>query len=267
MLTALCRRTRDSAGFTLIELLVAMVAGMVVLIALSTLSIVVLHQTQRTFTRVDATRQARSALGTIENELHSACVGANSPIQAGSTADSLAFVSFYGTSANPTPVWHQLTFSATARTLVDTTYSVAGTAPDWLQGTAVQSTNTLLSNVSRQAGNIPIFQYYGYQSVGADANGNTYWVIPDGTNANPLTGAIPAAAPLSTTSGLSADDAGNAVEVIINLLVGASSSTLNAPASNTTVNDSVTDAVSLRLTTPPNDEPPGGSSDDYGPCQ
>ena len=49
--------------------------------------IVTLRQTQRTFTKVDATRQARTALATIENELHSACVnGRRVPVQAGSTA-------------------------------------------------------------------------------------------------------------------------------------------------------------------------------------
>jgi type II secretory pathway pseudopilin PulG len=267
MLTALRLRTGGSAGFTLIEMVVAMAAGIVVLFALSAVMISVLHQTQRTFTRVDATRQARTALSTIENELHSSCVGANNPIQAGSTADSLAFVTFYGTSANPTPVWHQLTFNASAGTLVDTGYNVTGAAPDWVQGTTVLSTNTLLTNAARLTGNTPVFQYYAYQSAGTDAKGNIYWVIPDGNDANPLTNTVVPAAALDTSSGLSQNDAGNTVEVVINLAVGATSQSLNAPVSNTSADDPVTDAISLRLTTPPNDVPAGSNSDGYGPCQ
>ncbi|HEX3831614.1 MAG TPA: hypothetical protein VHW04_06555 [Solirubrobacteraceae bacterium] len=267
MLTALRTRIRGSAGFTLVELLVAMAAGIIVLFALSAVMISVLHQTQRTFTRVDATRQARTALSVIENELHSSCVGANNPIQGGSTADSLVFVSFYGTSANPTPVWHQLTFNATAGTLVDTSYNVTGAAPDWVKGTTVQSTNTLLTNAARLTGNTPVFQYYAYQSVGTDASGNIYWVIPDGTDQNPLTNTVVTAAPLDTSSGLSSNDAGNAVEVVVNLAIGATSQSLNAPVSDTTADDPVTDAISLRLTTPPNDVPAGSNSDEYGPCQ
>lgn len=267
MLTALRVRSGDSAGFTLVELLVAMAAGMVILFALSALMIVTLHQTQRTFTRVDATRQARTALSVIENELHSACVGANAPIQAGSTADSLVFVSFYGTSANPTPVWHQITFNASAGTLVDTSYNVTGGAPDWVQGT-YHSTNTLLTNAARLAGTTPVFQYYAYAQAGVDAQNNTYWVVPDGTNQNPLTGAVVASAPLDTSSGLSTDNAGSTVEVVINLSVGATSQSLNAPVSNAAGDDPVTDAISLRLTTPANDLPPNSSaSDEYAPCQ
>jgi Tfp pilus assembly protein PilV len=267
MLTALRRRTRDSAGFTLVELLVAMAAGIVILFALSGLMIVTLHQTQRTFTRVDATRQARTALSNIENELHSACVGANSPIQAGSTADSLAFVSFYGTSANPTPVWHQITFNATAGTLVDTSYNVTGSAPDWVQSTSASS-KTLLTNVARLAGNTPVFQYYAYTQVESDAAGNTYWAIPDGTNQDPVTGSVVPPAALDTSSGLSTDGAGSTVEVVVNLAVGATSESLNAPVSNAAGDDPVTDAISLRLTTPANDLAPNSSaSDEYGPCQ
>ena len=124
-------RETDQAGFTLIELLVKIAASMVVLFALTTILIVTLHQTQRTFTRVDATRQGRTALATVENELHSACVGGSAPIQAGSDADSLQFLSFTGTSAAPTPVWHQLTFDPSEHTLVDARYGVTGAGPSW----------------------------------------------------------------------------------------------------------------------------------------
>lgn len=266
MLTSLRHRTRRSAGFTLIELVVAMAAGIVVLFALSGLMIATLHQSQQTFTRIDATRQARTALATIENELHSACLGASAPIQAGSSADSLAFVSFYGTSASPTPVWHQLSFDPTAGTLTDTSYNVTGSAPNWVQG-MLASPNLLLANVRRQATNTPVFQYYAYQQVGTDAAGRTYWVIPDGTNLNPLTGTVVAPNALDSSSGLASTVAGTVVEVVINLSVGATSSTLNAPVTSTVNNAPVTDAISLRLTTPPNALAAKAGASGYGPCQ
>jgi Tfp pilus assembly protein PilV len=252
-------------GFTLIEALVAMAAGVVVLFGLSAIMIVVLHQSQRTFTRVDATRQARTALATIENELHSACVGAAAPIQAGSTADNLIFLSFYGTSANPTPVWHRITFNSTAGTLADSSYNVSGTAPDWTQGSLI-STRTLLTNVTRQSSSTPVFRYFAYQSVYTDSGGDVYWTIPDGSNTVPVTGATLAAAPLATSAGLSSTDAGNAVEVLINLQVGATSSSLtNGQLSGTSL--PVTDSVSMRLTTPPNEIDAGTSAQGYGPCE
>ena len=266
MLTTLRHRTRDSAGFTLIEMMVAMVAGIVVLFALSDLMIATLHQSQRTFTRIDATRQARTALATIENQLHSACVGASAPIQGGSTADKLAFVSFYGTSASPTPVWHQLTFDPAARTLTDMSYGVTGSAPAFVQG-AYQSTNTVLTNVT-QAGTTPAFQYYAYAQVDRDASGRTYWVIPDGTNQDPLTpGTVVPAAALDASTGLTSTGAATVVEVVINLSVGATASNLNAPVTDTANNDPVTDAISLRLTTPPNEVAVGAKATGYGPCQ
>jgi prepilin-type N-terminal cleavage/methylation domain-containing protein len=265
MLSALRHRTRDSGGFTLIEMMVAMAAGIVVLFGLSDLMIATLHQSQRTFTRIDATRQARTALANIENELHSACLGASAPIQGGSTADSLAFVSFYGTAASPTPVWHQLTFDPTAGTLTDKSYGVTGSAPAYLQG-AYQSTNTLLTNVTRLGGTTPAFQYYAYAQVDSDASG-TYWVIPDGTNQDPVTGTVVAPAALDTSTGLTSTAAATVVEVVINLSVGATASNLNAPVTNTASNDPVTDAISLRLTTPPNEVAAGAKATGFRPCQ
>jgi type II secretory pathway pseudopilin PulG len=261
------RRLRSQGGFTLVELLVAMAAGIAVLFALSTLMIVTLHQSQRTFTRVDATRQARTALANIENELHSACVAgsAATPIQTGSTADNLIFLSFYGTSAAPTPVWHQLTFNSVAQTLTDSSYNVAGTAPDWTQGSLIGS-KRLLGNVTRQPGSTPVFQYFAYAPEYTDSVGDVYYAIPDGSNTMPVTGATLAAAPLATSAGLSSNDAGNVVEVLVNLQVGATTNSLSrGTLAGTSV--PVTDSVSLRLTTPPNEVDAGTSVQGYGPCE
>src|ERR1700727_41806 len=98
---------RHEDGFTLVELLVAMSAAIVVVIALSGIMVVTLHQTKGTLTRVDATRQARVAFTRVENELHSACVGgAAVPVQALSTPTKLIFLSYTGDAVSPIPVWH-----------------------------------------------------------------------------------------------------------------------------------------------------------------
>jgi prepilin-type N-terminal cleavage/methylation domain-containing protein len=272
------RRLRAQRGFTLVELCVAMAAGLVVLFGLASIMVVAMHQTQRTFTTIDATRQARTALANIENELHSACVDGSPPIQGvtngvtESDANNLDFISFTGTSASPVPVWHDLTFTAGTGTLIDYTYNVAGTSPDWAEGTTLLSKNTLLTNAAPVTSTTPVFQYFAYQLEYADAGGNNYWIVPDGTGSVPVTGVTPAAAPLSTAGGLAGDDADNTVEVIINLLVGPSSSRLNN-RSLSGASAPVTDAISLRLTTPPDYVPAtvtvaaGDTPTGYGPCE
>jgi len=232
---------------------------------------VTLHQTQRTFTTVDATRHARTAFATIENELHSACVDGSlaAPIQGvtagatGSDDNNLVFISYTGTSASPTPVWHDLSFNAAAKTLVDTTYNVTGTSPDWAPGTTVLATNTLLTNAA-PVGTTPVFKYFAYAPLYTDAGNNVYWVIPDGNNAIPVSGVTPTPAPLTTP--LSANDSNNVVEVMINLQVGASASSLTN-STLTATNDAVSDTISLRLTTPPDYVSASVSDASFAPCQ
>jgi type II secretory pathway pseudopilin PulG len=264
-------RPPGEAGFTLVELCVAMGAAIVVIIGLTSIMIGTVQQTQRTFAKVDATQQARTALANLENELHSACVGGEAPIQGagtdgvtGSDADNLVFVSFFGTSANPTPVWHQVSFDAAAGTLTDDSYSVTGTSPGWARAGLV-STTTLLANVTRQSSGTAVFDYYAYEPEYTDAGGNVYWSIPDGTDEVPFTGATPDD-PLAASSGLSQAGAATVVEVVINLLVGPSPPTLN-DSSLSGVDDPVTDAISLRLTTPPDEVAAGATAQGFGPCE
>jgi hypothetical protein len=267
------RRPRGEDGFTLAELSVSMAAAIVVIIGLFSIMVVTLHQTQRTFTKVDATRRARLALSDIENELHSSCLVGNpesedvdAPIQAGSTASQIVFLSYYGKSANPTPTWHVLSFAS--GNLVDTSYNVTGSSPSWGQGTLI-SAQTLLTNVSQQTSGgtaVPVFQYYAYQADGQDANGDTYYVLEDGTNLPPSGSGTPPNSPLSTFP-LTTSAANSVVEVRINLVVGPSASTLNNP-NLADASDPVTDSVSLRLTTPPDYLPAGQTSPSlFGPCQ
>ena len=125
---------------------------------------------------------------------------------------------------------------------------------------------TLLTNVSRQASGAPVFSYFAYEQAYVDAQQNAYWAIPDGINRTPQTGAALAAHPLADSPGLSSASAGQTVEVLINLLVGASSAdSSNAGAAS--VDDPVTDAISMRLTTPPVEVPAGQTAEGYGPCQ
>jgi prepilin-type N-terminal cleavage/methylation domain-containing protein len=271
------RRLRHGcqAGFTLVELLVSMLCALTVSFALIDIMIVTMHQTQRTFTEVDATRQARGAFGTIENELHSACVNGSPPVQGvtstgtvESDANDLVFVSYYGPSASPQAVWHQLSYSSSAHTLVDTSYSATYTSTStggfWVptgSGTPV----TLLSNLPTQPGGA-VFQFYAYTAYPNSAGTTLYWQIPDGNNPNPVTGATLSNAPLPTTGGLSAANAATVVQVTIHLLVGPSSTSLTN-SSLTSVDDPVNDAISLRLTTPPDSTPAGSSDTEFGPCQ
>ncbi len=196
-----CSPVRSSpreAGFTLVELLVAMAAGLLVMIAATTILFVTMDQTQRTFTRIDATRQARTAFGYIENELHSACVNGSPPIEGvaadgtvESDANDLDFLSYTGNAANPTPVWHQLSYSATLGTLTDTSYSAtytpSVTGNDWTRGSSI-ATTPCSPTCPRSRAAAPVFQYFAYQSVGT-VGGNSYYAIPDGSNVSPLTGA------------------------------------------------------------------------------
>lgn len=272
-------RLRAEGGFTLVELVVAMAAGIIVMFAATSIMIVTMHQTQRTFTKVDATRQARSALATLENELHSACVNGTAPIQGVTTTgavesddNDLVFISYYGTSASPQPVWHQVRYNSTAHTLVDTTYGATYTstsAGGYWSPTGTGTAVTLLSNVTVLPGALAPFQYYAYAQYPASTGNLVYWTIPDGENPNPLTGATLTSAPLSATGGLSASLAATVVEVQVNLLVGPTSENLNnlSASSLTTFGDPVTDSISLRLTTPPDYAPAGTGAAAYGPCR
>jgi prepilin-type N-terminal cleavage/methylation domain-containing protein len=233
-------RVGDERGFTLIELMVVMVTGVLVTSALFTILDVTLRQTTRTFSRVDATQRARTAVETIEQEMHSSCIANDAaPIIDGSNANSVSFWSQYGKAASPVPVKHTIAFNSSAGTLVDSTYPVTPAddfTPPWTASGTPTRVNTLLKNVA-QSGSTPVFQYFSLSSNGT-------------TN---ISSAV--SSPLTTTT------APKVSEVRITLLVkpaGGSQQNINL------VHNTVTDSVLLRLTPVSN---PDGVAQEFAPCE
>jgi prepilin-type N-terminal cleavage/methylation domain-containing protein len=225
----IARRLSQERGFTLVELLIGMAAGLVVSTGLFTILDVTLHQTTRTFSRVDATQRARVALDTIGNEMRSACVEDQvRPVKSDSTATSVTFVSQYGADVNPNPIFHRIAFSGT--TLSDTTLTATGDAPNWTPGSTLQ-TATLLTNVA-QSGSTPVFQYYMSDNTGQ----------------------------VALTPPFTESQAESITEVRMTIVVKP------AGGSNEDVNltpNTVTNSAVLRLTPIPN---PGNPGKDFYPC-
>jgi Tfp pilus assembly protein PilW len=273
-------RLRHQEGFTLVELLASMAAGLVVVGALVTVLSVTLQQTTATFTRVDATQRARTALTHVEDELHSAClVNDVTPIQGGaqgsqdSNASNLVFVSQYGTSASPTPVEHKITYNAINHTLTEYNYPVTGSSSDptkWMfASTPTNTSGTLLLNNVGQIvlpttplpTPVPVFKYFAYEPY-TDQNGNAAMMLMDGSAPVPGTSSLPNPDPLSTSGGLSQTDAANTAEIVVNLSVGAAGHGFEN-TNLASANDPVTDSIVLRFTPPPN---AAGAGTTFGPC-
>jgi Tfp pilus assembly protein PilW len=226
-------RLRDEGGFTLVELLVGLMAGMVVASGLFTVLDVTLEQTTRTFSRVDATQRARTALERIETSMHSACVQNRVvPIRQGSTSTAVNFFSAYGSGVELTPVYHTIAYNSGNATLTDTTYaSVTGDAPNWLPSGAT-STTTLLTNVAAVPG-VNVFRYFS-----AGPTGKTELTAP-----------------------LDEPESEKTTDVQMTLVVkpaGGSNEDANL------VPNTVTNSVSLRLSPTPN---PGTPNQDFNPCE
>lgn len=265
---------RSEQGFTLIELLVTMVAGIVVLAALLTILDVTLQSTTRQFSQLDANNRARPAFTSIENELHSACFAdEETPIQVGSNANALIFLTSTGTSATPTETWHEIDYNgAPTNDLTDTTYQTTestGTngAPIWTRGSQVSSrivlTNVSQTSPSPTASLTPVFQYFAYQlAPGTDAAGNQYEILPDGTAPIPGTSTTEFN-PLAPGASLTANQAASAAEVLISLGVGPGGGN-NESTNYSNVGTAVSDAITFRFTPAANHV---GDGADFDPCQ
>jgi type II secretory pathway pseudopilin PulG len=155
-------------GFTLVELLVAMVSGMVVIIATLSILDISIGQSARITERVDADQRGRLALEKVMLELHSSCIADPfTPVQEGSTATAIGFISQAGGQASFTTVTkHQIKLEGAK--LTDASF-----VSNPLEGTTITfpgsatKTETLLTGVSqsKEAGEkvVPLFKYYKYE--------------------------------------------------------------------------------------------------------
>ncbi|MDX6584247.1 MAG: hypothetical protein QOI10_3431 [Solirubrobacterales bacterium] len=266
----LIRRIRtDESGVTMPELLVVTLMSIIVMIALFTFQDIVGRQTTRVFATVDATQKARTTIESIVSRLRSSCMSENvTPVQAGSTATSLSFISKYGSAASLTPEKHVIALNIATGVLTDTIYQVAsGSSPSWVFSGTPSSTVTLLDHVSAPSG--IAFQYYRYDiardSAGnayLDASGNSYMMLLDGSGTMPTgtttsTGGsvpantIPANSPTTLAVPLSAGDAKVTAEVVISLNVKAGGNLGGNPSAGAPV--TIQDGVVLRLTPVPSE--------------
>jgi prepilin-type N-terminal cleavage/methylation domain-containing protein len=275
------RAAGGEAGFTLMEMLVVMLAGTVVMAALFTILDVTLTESSRTFSKVDATASARTALSTMESELESACVAPGfPPIEQGSTSTSVDFISAYGTQPTPTPVWHVITLSSGS--LTDTKYAATEGNDSsgnniYTQGAQLAATSDTGPNPQVLVANVKSvsFQYFKYQQIPngsggyySDGAGNPYEILPDGTSPVPGTSVIPSASQYALSTPLSGSDSQAAAEVTISLTVGpsvqngevGSQVNSNLPDVNATVNDSFV----MRMTPVANH---AGTGTIFAPCE
>ena len=156
-------RILDERGTTLVELMVALMAGMVIISALTMVIITTMHGTARVTARVEATQRARLALVKLMQELHSACVSPEiAPVKEKSEGNKLRFVHQTGSEVQPTPVLSVVTYGS--GTLTQSDYAVSGgTAPNWTFNEEKPiSTKTLLTKVAPVSPSSSIFSYYRY---------------------------------------------------------------------------------------------------------
>jgi prepilin-type N-terminal cleavage/methylation domain-containing protein len=157
---------KDQRGMTLVELLVATAAGSVVLMGVSSATIVVLRESNRVASHVDANQQARLAMTRVIDQLHSACYEYDfAPIQKESSGTTLIFThptAATATKVAPTPVKSAISVSGTS--LVQSDYAATTTQPPWAFSTTAASTTTLATGISAISTSVPLFRYFGYSS-------------------------------------------------------------------------------------------------------
>ncbi len=216
-------KLRDETGTTLVELMVALMAGLVIFMALTTMVITTMHGSARVAARVEATQRGRIAMVRLMEQLHSACITPEiAPIRAGSTGNSLKFVHQTGSAVSPTPILSVVSYAN--GTLTQSDYAATGgTSPSWTFSGTPSSTRTLLTKVAPIPPSTSIFSYYRYSS-GA-------------VSETPLT---------PPPSGLTSEEAALTVEVRAAL----SANPLSTPVKDTGAEANIRNSATLRLTPP-----------------
>lgn len=216
-------KLRDETGTTLVELMVALMAGLVIFSALTTMVVTTMHGSARITARVEATQRGRIAMTRLMEQLHSACVTPEiAPIRAGSTGNSLKFVHQTGAAVSPTPILSVVSYSN--GTLTQSDYAATGgTSPSWTFASTPSSTRILLTKVGPIPPSTSIFSYYRYFS-GAVSE----------TPLNP------------PASGLSAEESALTVEVRAAL----SANPLSTSVKDTGAEANIRNSATLRLTPP-----------------
>lgn len=154
----------DESGTTLVELMVALMAGLVVISALTMVIMTTMHGTARVASRVEATQRARLGLVRLMQELHSSCISPEiAPIKEKSEGNALRFVHQSGSEVQPTPTLSVISYSS--GTLSQSDYTMTGgTAPNWTFSEKPSNTRTLLTDVAPIPPSSSIFSYYRYAS-------------------------------------------------------------------------------------------------------
>lgn len=229
-------RLGDQRGVTLVELLVTVALGMIVIMAVLTVTEVAMRSSAKTSTRVAADQRARPVMQRLVDQLHSTCIGPEAgPILAGSTETALSFLHQTGSAVTPTP--NKVVVSLASGALNEDVYpATGGAAPNWTFSSTATSSRQLLTGVGPAAlgdppSDAPLFQYYAY----------------NGGSVNPT--------PLPTP--LSAADAVLAVQVEVAFSV----SPLGNPVQDAKAPVTVTDSVLVRFS-PASEDPTKVN----GPC-
>jgi type II secretory pathway pseudopilin PulG len=155
----------DERGITLVELLVATAAGAIVIAGVSASTIVVLRESNRVSSHVEANQRARLTMTKVIDQLHSACFAYEyAPVLEKSNGTSMTFLhSTTATAAKVSPTPVKSTIALSGGNLIQSDYAATNTAAPWAFS-ATAATTTLMTGISQISASIPIFRYYPYEN-------------------------------------------------------------------------------------------------------
>ncbi len=199
---------RDQAGMTVIELLAGIIGFVVIFGAIMDMTIVATHNQDRISQRVNADQRARPTLTRVMDLLRSGCVAPRvAPIQPGSTATQMIYLSKTGSAVTPVPDRRVLTLSGT--TLTEQVFpATGGTPPVWTFSGTASSTRTVMTNITAPGG--VAFRYFDY--VNGQLNTSPLAVPLSSTNAA-RAAYVQVSFSVQPARGVSSQDAGSPITV------------------------------------------------------